>query len=235
MSSGPRFAIYFVPAPETALYRFGAAVLGYDCYTGEAAARPAGLGLSEGEWDRLTSEPRTYGFHATLKAPFRLRSEHAQAELITRLQSFAASLPSTLMLEPVVGLIDGFIAIIPRAGSLALDRLAAECVTALDRFRAPLTLQERNKRLEADLSERQIENLDRFGYPYVLEDFRFHMTLTGRIPPEQRGAIHGLLQDAFARLVGHAPVPIDRIAVLRQEPGARFQVIASMRLRCSPR
>src|SRR5450755_1194834 len=60
VADGPRFAIYFVPAANTALYRFGAAVLGYDCYTGEPAARPRDGGLTEAEWAGLTAEPRTY-------------------------------------------------------------------------------------------------------------------------------------------------------------------------------
>jgi putative phosphonate metabolism protein len=235
MSSGPRFAIYFVPATETALYRFGAAVLGYDCYTGEAVARPAGLGLTEAEWERLTAEPRTYGFHATLKAPFRLRAGLGQAELIRAVQALAASPPGTPVIEPVVGLIEGFVAVVPNSQSSALDRLAADCVTALDRFRAPLMPDERSKRLAMGLSERQIANLDQFGYPYVLEDFRFHMTLTGRVASEPRNAVHLLLQDAFARLVGYGPVPIDRIAVLRQDDtAARFRVIANAPLGCSP-
>jgi putative phosphonate metabolism protein len=227
MSSGPRFAIYFVPAAYTALYRFGAAVLGYDCYTGEGVARPSGLGLTEAEWDRLAAEPRTYGFHATLKAPFRLRAGLDQVELIEAVQSLAVSFPTIPMIDPVVGIIDGFVAIIPNAQSPPLDRLAAECVTALDQFRAPLESHERNKRLAADLSERQIASLDRFGYPYVLDDFRFHMTLTGRVAPQERAAIRGLLQDAFGQLVGNSPVPIDRVVVLQKDDlTARFRVLA---------
>jgi hypothetical protein len=227
MASGARFAIYFVPAAETALYRFGAAVLGYDCYTGCEVPRRCGLGLTEAAWEGLTAEPRTYGFHATLKAPFRLRSGLDQADLIEDVRTLAACVPSVPMIEPAVAVIDGFVAIVANTASPALDQLAADCVVALDRFWLPLLPQERSKRLAASLSERQIANLDRYGYPYVLEEFRFHMTLTGRIAPERRGAIHGPLQDAFAGLVGYGSVPIDRLVVLRQDdPSARFRVIA---------
>jgi putative phosphonate metabolism protein len=228
--AGPRFAIYFVPAAETALYRFGAAVLGYDCYSGEDVAHPSDLGISETEWIELAQEPRSYGFHATLNAPFRLRPELDQAGLVEHVRTFAAS-RAPIAIEPAVGLLAGFVAIVPRVESPALDRLAADCVTAFDRFRLPMTAPERSRRLASGLSGRQIANLDRFGYPYVFEDFRFHMTLTGAIVPERRPAIHALLQAAFARRRGYGAVPIDRLALVRQDdPAARFRVIEHVRL-----
>jgi putative phosphonate metabolism protein len=231
LPEGVRFAIYFVPAPESALYRFGAAVLGYDCYSGQAIARPPDLGLSAADWEDLTREPRTYGFHATLKAPFWLAGAFDQAELIKEVRGLAASLSPAPPIEPLVGEIAGFIAIVPRAASLALEKLAARCVTALDRLRLPLTPQERERRLAGGLSDRQIALLDSFGYPYVLEEFRFHMTLTGRIASDRRAVVHALLRDAFARAVGSEPMPIDRLAVLRQDhPQARFRVIDQIAL-----
>src|SRR5262249_29039213 len=90
-----------------------------------------------------------------------------------------------------------FIAVVAAEPSIALDRLAADGVMAFDRFRRPLTSHEREQRLGAGLSERQIENLDRWGYPYVFEDFRFHLTLTGPIDAERRGSILALLQARF--------------------------------------
>jgi putative phosphonate metabolism protein len=222
----PRFAIYFVPAPQTALYRFGSAVLGCDCYTGERRAHPADLGVSEAEWETLTREPRTYGFHATLKAPFRLRPEADQADLIAEVRGLAAAQRPIPTIEPMVELIAGFVAIVPRTASPALTQLAADCVTALDRFRLPMTPQERSRRLAGGLSVPQIAYLDRYGYPYVLDEFRFHMTLTGRIAPERRGAIRALLEHTYARAVGPGAIPIDRLVVFRQDdPADRFRVI----------
>jgi putative phosphonate metabolism protein len=224
--AGPRFAIYFVPAAGTALYRFGAAVLGYDCYTGEVVARLPDVALTEAEWAPLTAEPRTYGFHATLKAPFRLRDEFGHDDLVAEVKTLAASISTIPMLEPAVELIGGFVAIVPRSASPALERLAASCVTDFERFRLPMTAQERSRRLAAGLSLRQAANLERWGYPYVFEEFRFHMTLTGRIGPDQRLAIHALLQDKFAQACGHGPIRLDRLALVRQEhPNSPFRVI----------
>src|SRR6516164_4703887 len=84
-----------------------------------------------------------------------------------------------------------------RRAEQALDRLAADGVMAFDRFRRPLTAHERGQRLGAGLSQRQIENLDRWGYPYVFEDFRFHLTLTGPIDADRRGSVLALLQARF--------------------------------------
>jgi len=232
VDAGPRFAIYFVPAAETALYRFGAAVLGYDCYSGAAVAPLRNVGLSEAERTALTAGARTYGFHATLKAPFRLRAEFDQGDLLAEVRALAASIPAIPTFAPAVGLIGGFVAIVPAAASPALEQLAAECVTGFERFRLPMTAPERERRLAGGLNQRQVANLDRFGYPYVLEEFRFHMSLTGRIGPDRRAAIHALLQDGFARACGYEPVRIDRLALVRQDHrDAPFRVIGHAALR----
>jgi putative phosphonate metabolism protein len=224
--TGPRFAIYFVPPAGSALYRFGAAVLGYDCYTGETTERLRDNDLTPAAWAALTAEPRRYGFHATLKAPFRLRPELDPEDLLAGVRALAASLPTAPTLAPVVGLIGGFAAIVPAAQSTELDRLAADCVTAFDRFRLPPTAEEREKRLAAGLSPRQAANLDRYGYPYVLEEFRFHMTLTGRIEPERRAEIHALLQSRFARACRPGAIRLNRLALVRQDhPDSCFRII----------
>jgi putative phosphonate metabolism protein len=231
LASAPRFAIYFVPAAETALYRFGAAILGHDCYSGERLAHPSDLGLSKADWQELTREPRTYGFHATLKAPFRLRPELDQADLIAEVRRLAAAQRSIPTIDPIVGLIAGFAAIVPRKASPALAQFAADCVTALDRFRLPMTPQERSRRLASGLSTPQVAYLDRFGYPYVLDEFRFHMTLTGRIAPERQSAIHALFEHAYLRAVGVGAIAINRLVVLRQDnPAAHFRVIELQKL-----
>jgi putative phosphonate metabolism protein len=225
--AGPRFAIYFVPAANSALYRFGAAVLGYDCYTGAPAARLADAGLAEVEWATLTAEPRPYGFHATLRAPFRLRGEFDLDDLLAGVRTLAVSFSTIPVIEPAVELIGGFVAIVPRVASPALDQLAADCVTAFERFRLPMTAEERSRRLAAGLSPHQAANLDRWGYPYVFEEFRFHMTLTGRIGPDRRLAIHTLLKDEFARRCGNQPIRLDRIALVRQDHSQTpFRIVA---------
>jgi putative phosphonate metabolism protein len=221
----PRFAIYFVPAADSALYRFGAAVLGYDCYTGGDVGFPRPLPIEQSAWRNLTEEPRRYGFHATLKAPFHLANPAAESDLADQFQAFCRFVDPVPAFEPMVASLQGFVAIVPTVTQAAIERLATACVTAFDRFRAPLSAADRNRRT-VGLSERQIGHLDRWGYPYVFEDFRLHLTLTGRLAGGEHGAVLSWLQDGFAAAHGARPVVIDRIALVRQDrPDARFRVM----------
>ena len=231
--ASPRFAIYFVPGPDTALYRFGAAVLGYDCYTGARVAHMHAGELAEADWAALTAEPRTYGFHATLKAPFRLRDEFTESDLLADMQASAAALSNLATFAPTVELVSGFAAVVPRSSTPALDRLAGQCVKSFDRFRAPMTTDERARRMTAGLSATQVENLECWGYPYVFDEFRFHMTLTGRIAPDRSTAVHALLREAFERACGFHPITLDRLALVRQDFGNPFQVIGQVALRAN--
>jgi putative phosphonate metabolism protein len=223
----PRYAVYFVPAAQSALYRFGSALLGYDCFTGTDIAFPQALPVAEPAWRELTQEPRRYGFHATLKAPFHLADAVDETELIEAFGTFCRSEAPAAAFTPVVTTVEGFIAIVPSAGEPAVDRLAAACVTAFDRFRAPLDARDRARRLAAGLSERQARHLERWGYPYVFEDFRLHLTLTGRLPAERQAIVLPFLRESFSAICGAARVPVDAIALLRQDDAhARFRILS---------
>ncbi|HEX5846258.1 MAG TPA: DUF1045 domain-containing protein [Rhodoplanes sp.] len=227
MNPGARYAIYFVPAADHPLYRFGRAVLGYDCYTREDVAHPYSDRLSPAEWAALTREPRIYGFHATLKAPFRLLAPFDEAALVHAFAVFAAARHAIPVIEPCVRMLGSFIAVMPRRPSVALDEFAARCVTEFDCFRAPLTREERERRVSAGLGPAEIANLDRWGYPFVFEAFRFHMTLSGPAPSARCDCVLALLQEAFARQCGESAFAIDRVALLRQDHAqARFYAVA---------
>ena len=120
---------------------------------------------------------------------------------------------------------------IPAEPPPELIQLAADCVSEFDAFRAPLTGADRARRNPSQLTPVQRAHLDRWGYPYVMEDFRFHMTLTGRLGDERRQPLVKLLADRFAAL--ELPtLPIDRIAVFRQESSAsRFRIVNHWTLR----
>ena len=82
-----RYAIYWTPEPESRLTRFGEvwfANAGDDAHAGtlETFGLPAGFAY------RATKTPARYGLHATLKAPFRLRENGAEAELQKALDIF---------------------------------------------------------------------------------------------------------------------------------------------------
>ena len=230
----PRYAIYFVPPASSDLYRFGAVFLGFDCYTGEELRCPDDAGLAPWEWSELTREPRKYGFHATLKAPFHLLPSFTESDLTAELQRFAAIPRAPPAIEPAIQSLGRFIAIVASEPSADVDGLAADCVTAFDRFRRPLSSQERDKRLVSGLTEGRIRNLDRWGYPYVFDDFQFHMTLTGPIDAGRCGAIITLLQGRFNRVNGSRSLPITQVALVRQDaPSAPFRVVHQVELTAS--
>lgn len=221
----PRYAIYFTPKHHSPLERFGAAILGYDCYEAGPVRHTAIPDLEPDRIHEITAEPRRYGFHATLKAPMRLAPGCTEAALVRALRDLAATLAPVPVGLIRVAALGGFIALIPVAASTELMLLAAECVASLDGFRAPLT--------EADIARRQASRLDprrtallrRWGYPHVFDQFRFHMTLTGFLNPEQQRAWLARLSDAFAPLAGE-PVTIDALTLLRQDgPDASFAVL----------
>jgi hypothetical protein len=134
----------------------------------------------------------------------------------------------------MVDSISGFIAVVPRERSDELERFAADCVTAFDAFRAPLTAEERARRNPQRLTARQCAYLDRWGYPYVMDEFRFHMTLTGRLDAARRETVLAMLRDRFA-IIALERLVIDRIAVFCQNhSGQRFRMLKEWKLRVLP-
>jgi putative phosphonate metabolism protein len=225
MTGFPRYAIYFAAGADSALSRFGAELLGYDAYTGNELPFPRQALEIAPDWRDVTADPRKYGFHATLKAPMALTPGKTDAELMAACASFAGKARSLPVIRPVVDSISGFIAVIPAEPVDSLQQLAAECVRDFDCFRPALTAEDRARRKPEKLSERQRDYLDRWGYPYVMEEFRFHMTLTGRLDTERRGPILEMLRERFAALKIDALV-IDRVALFRQhDASGRFRIV----------
>jgi putative phosphonate metabolism protein len=228
MASYPRYALYCAPAPGSALDRFGAEMLGYDAYHGSDLPFPEGL---PPDWRAVTQDPRKYGFHGTLKAPIALAEGKTEAALVGACEAFADTPRQIPVMEPVIDSISGFIAMIPAKPSAELQQLAADVTRDFDSFRAPLTPQDRTRRNPERLTSRQVEYLDRWGYPYVMEEFRFHMTLTGRLEAARREVVVPMLRERFAA-IRLATLAVDRLALFRQDDAAsRFRIIAHWPLR----
>jgi putative phosphonate metabolism protein len=225
MTGFPRYAIYYASARGSRLDHFGAQLLGYDAWTGDDLPFPEDVAQTTADWRELTTDPRKYGFHATLKAPFALAQGKTEAALLAACRQFAAAARRIPAIRPRVDSISGFIAVIPVVRSGELERLAQDCVAAFDDFRAVLTGQERARRNPEKLTPRQLHYLDRWGYPYVMEEFRFHMTLTGRLNETRRQPILKMLHERFSA-TGIKKIEIDRIALFRQgDAHARFRII----------
>jgi hypothetical protein len=118
--------------------------------------------------------------------------------------------------------IDGFLALVPVAQPEELTNLAGRVVEDFDRFRAPLDPKDRAKRLRAPLTDRQIKLLDKFGYPYVLEQFKFHLTLTDSLPPAQAAKVLAEARTHFSDLTT-SHLLVDRLVLFHErQPGGDF-------------
>lgn len=212
--SRPRYAVYHAPAPTSALWALASRIVGRDAVTGERLLFPDEPPCDEPDWETLTADPRRYGFHATLKAPFELAEGTTEADLRVAARAFAAARASFTAPDLAVSLLGDFVAMRPSAACAEIDRLAADCVTGFEPFRAPLDAAERARRLGPDPSPEKIEAVDRWGYPHVFSTFRFHMTLTGRLPEARREPIRAALATLVGDL-GRAP-RFEAIALFRQ-------------------
>jgi hypothetical protein len=219
--SQPRYALYALPPEGSALEAFGRAVLGYDNVAG-AVVPPAPDLADLASWN---GGARVYGFHATLKAPMRFAPGIGEGDLLAAVRRLAAGHPPVTVGELTVATLGRFLALVPVAPPPALGLLAAECVAALDPLRAPLTEAERAKRRPERLSPRGRALLERWGYPHVFEEFRFHMTLTDALPEESLEGWRARLAKSYGQS-GAGPLTIESLGVLRQDGDGPFRMLA---------
>ena len=221
-----RYAVYFTPERDHPLARAAASWLGRDAFTGAPVVPPAVSGLSPAEIAFHTAAARRYGFHATIKAPFRLADGESEASLLDALDAYAGKTAPVQVPRLVIGQIDGFFALLPSGGFAELKAFAASVVTAFDRFRAPITETEIERRNPETLSAEQFRNLCQWGYPYVFDAFRFHMALSGRVSGGEAARVRAALEEVFEPVLAE-PATIDGLAVfVEPEAGGPFTVLS---------
>jgi putative phosphonate metabolism protein len=216
-----RYAIYFSPPAEAEWVKFATSWLGWDTETGEDVAPPSVDGVDVAA---VSEVPRKYGLHATMKPPFRLRhgqSVDALAEACTRL---AQSQPPVTLDGLEIARLGRFLALRPLGDETALNTLAAACVRDLDSFRAPAPEAELERRRAAGLSPEQDANLVQWGYPYVMEAFRFHITLSSKLGKPTLATVQDALQTRLAPLLP-APFRITDLTLVGEAADGRFHLI----------
>jgi putative phosphonate metabolism protein len=221
MEQFKRYAIYYTPRPGGFADR-AAAWLGWDTEQG-AVDHPRLAGVPQPLAD-LTATPRRYGFHGTIKPPFAL----AEGTDATALDQAVAALAGRLMPVHMPGLqmqqIGGFLALTPSGDPSGLMALAATVVESLDALRAPLTAADRARRKPDDLTARQRDLLDQWGYPYVMDEFRFHLTLTNDLAPDLAEAVLPVAQDWFGPVLPQ-PFRVEDLCLCAEAPDGRFHLI----------
>ncbi len=221
-----RYALYFTPSADSVWGQSGSQWLGRDAISDEAVAQPTIPGIPKLLLSSLTSEPRRYGFHATLKAPFRLLDGFDEGHLLEMAQAFCATQKPINIDQPCVRPLNDFLALqaSDQAGEVAA--LAMRCVSYFDLLRSPLNNVELARRRFAGLSAREEALLQRWGYPYTEELFRFHMSLSNglaQVDDDVSYAIRKAAEQHFAQALAGTPLVLDGLTIARESmPGAPF-------------
>ncbi|OOG43628.1 DUF1045 domain-containing protein [Rhodanobacter sp. C05] len=218
-----RYAIYFCPANDTALGQ-----LGRDWLAASTDA-PELPGISMERRDALLANARRYGWHATIRAPFTLAADVVYDDVRRAVAAVArdcASFELSLRIERLAS----FLALRPGVDGAAPQKLAATCLEALEPLRAsrPNAAQDRRG---ASLDAAELVLLQRYGYPYVLDRYRFHFTLSAPATESEEQVMRQWLEPRVAEL------PLTRVDALsichEAAPGDAFELLERIPL-CAP-
>lgn len=227
-----RYAVYFAPKADSEWWKAGSHWLGRCAASKRELSQPVVAGLSATELTRITAEPRRYGWHATLKAPFSLKAGMHAQHLLDTLDGVCRSTPRFSLPGLTTSTHGGFLALRPEASSEHLHALAARCVTELQPLVEPLSESELARRRQASLTPEQDQLLQRWGYPWVLDHFQFHLSLTGSLrgwPAAQQEAVTQAAQQHFYDLPS---CPVDCISVFAEPAkGDDFVLVEQLELR----
>lgn len=221
MENFERYAIYWAPEPGP-FADFTAAWLGWDAGQGAVAGPPAGLPPLPRDLGALTQAPRKYGFHGTVKPPFVLASGRDATELHHAAQALCARLAPVILPGLALHRLGGFVALTPEGDQTALAALAADVVATLDPFRAPPTAADLARRRAQGLTPTQEAHLARWGYPYVMDEFRFHLTLTDDLPDAEAAAAMAVLAPRITPLLPR-PFRVDTLCLFGQARDGMFR------------
>jgi putative phosphonate metabolism protein len=222
MDQMKRFAVYYAPR-EGAFADAAAQWLGRDPVSGAALVPPALPGLPRPA-EEITVDPRRYGFHGTIRAPFRPAAVQRPQDIAQRVAALAARLAPVVCDGLELENLHGFLALTPTGCEAALLDLASAVVEGTNDLRAPLTAEEIARRRPDRLSTRQRALLDRWGYPFVMEEFRFHLTLTDRLPEGEVGAVRAALAGYVAPVLPR-PFVIEDLCLFGEDAEGRFHLL----------
>ncbi|WP_428512504.1 DUF1045 domain-containing protein [Roseovarius sp.] len=216
-----RYAVYHTP--QGTLGRFGADWVGWDVTSATQTTPPDIEGLPA-PWDDITGTPRTYGFHATIKPPFRLADGWTETDLLTAFTKHCARTAPAMLDGLELAQLGRFLALVPTGDTQALNALAANTVRTLDPFRARPTDADLARRRAAGLTPEQDALLLQWGYPYVMDQFRCHYTLSGKLPKAQATQLRAALDPVLTPLLPH-PFVLDTLSLCGEDAAGRFHLV----------
>ncbi|PVA10918.1 phosphonate metabolism protein [Pelagivirga sediminicola] len=218
-----RYAIYYT-VPPGPLARFGAEWLGWDIEAGCTPSARASVPDLPRPIETLTTGPHRYGFHATIKPPFRLAPGASEAALTDALANFCTARPPVPLHDVELACFGRFVALVARGDAARITALASGAVRQLDTFRAAPSEAEIARHLKPALTARQIAHLHRWGYPHVMDCFRWHMTLTAKLPRREAQQTCAALAPVLAPLLPH-PLQVDALSLVGEDADGRFHLV----------
>jgi len=198
-----RYAIYYAPEASSEWWAAGSHWLGRCALTGRKLAQTVIDGVAPDHFHTYTQDPRRDGWHATLKAPFVLAHGESLSSLITALRSIASQNAAFAMPRLQVSTDGGFLALRPTVHHPRIHSTADACVTGLQALAQALTAEDLARRRQKRLTTRQEGYLQAWSYPWVLDEFQFHMSLTGtlrNVPADELTALVSAAQARFDAL-----------------------------------
>lgn len=221
-----RCAVYFVPDIHGQWWQAGSDWLGRCAATGKSMSQPFLTGISSQMQRTCTAEPRRYGWHATLKAPFKVVSGVNLKSLVRVMHELAKTLPAFDLPTLKVSMDGGFLALRPEEEVADVQHTARACVTTFHRFAMPLSEADLSCRREACLTPAQDCLLLAWGYPYVFDEFQFHLSLTGKLAGMDDDELLRWQQAAQAHFADLGPCRFDRLALFVEPTrGADFELL----------
>jgi Protein of unknown function (DUF1045) len=221
MTRMKRFAVYYAPRPGNFAARANA-WLARDPETGISLPQPMLLGIADPA--AIIADPRRYGFHGTIRAPFRPAEGTGLPEVAACVARLAASLAPVVCDGLALENLHGFLALTPLGCEAGLLDLAARVVEGTNDLRAPLTEAEIARRRPDRLSARQKDLLSRWGYPFVMEEFQFHLTLTDRLAGAEVAPAAEALKSYFIPVLPR-PFVIEDLCVFGEDEAGQFHLL----------
>ena len=200
-----RYAVYFAPDVDGPWWDHAGHWLGRCAASQQYLPQPVIAAVSPARLTAFTAHPRRYGFHATMRAPFVLSERYHFNDLVDRVNALCQTIEPFVLPRLRVNRLDQFIALTPERDLQQVKELEALCVTSLQELVDPLSSAELARRRQVTLSPEEDALLVRWGYPYVLERFRFHFSLTGSLEQATEAEIGALMNAAHLQF---DPLPL---------------------------
>jgi len=236
MTNYKRVAIYFLPKKNSSLENFGKNLLGRDINKKKkiSLTRRQKYFINRGftyfdELKDYCEQPAKYGFHATLKAPFRLKRNVKTKNFYDVISHIAAQHSRFKIKGLKIAYSKKFTFITSRKPNKLLINLENDLVKHLDTFRAELNKTEIKKRIPDSLTFKQNKYLKEWGYPFVFDQFKFHMTLmnqnNNKLSNKQKLELEKLIYK-----ISNNVIEFNEISLLGENKNGHFEEIKRFKL-----